>query len=92
MQKFLSIPVTGEQSQLVSANDIKIIEQASTTTVTITYGGGKVTTLTHTAVAANSEEMRDAIQNGVVNILSQRWTNVSLDLAVPKAVSLIAIV
>lgn len=92
MQKFLSIPVTGEQSQLVSANDIKIIEQASTTTVTITYGGGKVTTLTHAAVASGSEEMRDAIQNGVVNILSQRWTNVSLDLAVPKAVSLIAIV
>lgn len=92
MQKFLSIPVTGEQSQLVSANDIKIIEQATTTTVTITYGGGKVTTLTHATVAANSEEMRDAIQNGVVNILSQRWTNVSLDLAVPKAVSLISIV
>mgnify|MGYP003132647332 FL=1 len=92
MQKFLSIPVTGEQSQLVSANDIKIIIQASTTTVTITYGGGKVTTLTHAAVASGSEEMRDAIQNGVVNILSQRWTNVSLDLAVPKAVSLIAIV
>jgi len=92
MQKFLSIPVTGEQSQLVSANDIKIIEQASTTTVTITYGGGKVTTLTHATSASGSEEMRDAIQNGVVNILSQRWTNVSLDLAVPKAVSLIAIV
>jgi len=92
MQKFLSIPVTGEQSQLVSANDIKIIIQASTTTVTITYGGGKVTTLTHAAVASGSEEMRDAIQSGVVNILSQRWTNVSLDLAVPKAVSAIAIV
>jgi azurin len=91
MQKFLSIPVTGEQSQLVSANDIKIIEQATTTTVTITYGGGKVTTLTHATAAMGSEEMRDAIQDGVVSILSQRWTNVSIDLVMPKAVSAIAI-
>ncbi len=37
MQKFLSIPVTGEQSQLVSANDIKLIEQFSTTVVKIFY-------------------------------------------------------
>ena len=50
MQKFLSIPVTNEQNQLVSCNDIKLIEQDSTTTVTIAYGGGKVIALTHAAV------------------------------------------
>ena len=91
MQKFLSIPVTGEQKQLVSANDIKLIEQATTTTVKIAYGGGKITTITHAAVASGSEEMRDAIQDGVVSILSQRWTNVSIDLVMPKAVSGIGI-
>ena len=40
MQKFLSIQVTGEQSQHVSANDIKLIDQFSTTVVKIHYGGG----------------------------------------------------
>jgi hypothetical protein len=37
MAKFLSIPVTSEGNQLVSADNIKLIEQASTTTVTIVY-------------------------------------------------------
>jgi hypothetical protein len=32
MAKFLSIPVTSEGNQLVSADNIKLIEQASTTT------------------------------------------------------------
>ena len=71
MQKFLSIPVTGEQNQLVSCNNIKLIEQASTTTVTVTYGAGKVTTLTHAASSAGSEEMRDAIQEAVIEALQQ---------------------
>lgn len=92
MQKFLSIPVTNEQNQLVSCNDIKLIEQGSTTTVTIAYGGGKVTTLTHAALAAGSEEMRDAIQDGVVQVLKQKWTEVILEMgSLPKAVSGIAI-
>jgi azurin len=92
MQKFLSIPVTGEQNQLVSCNDIKLIEQATTTTVTIAYGGGKVITLTHAAVSAGSEEMRDAIQDGVVQVLKQQWTEVILQMgSLPQAVSGIAI-
>jgi len=93
MQKFLSIPVTNEQNQLVSCNDIKLIEQASTTTVTIAYGGGKVVTLTHAAVASGSEDMRDAIQDGVVQVLKQQWTEVILQMdSLPKVVSGIAIV
>jgi len=46
MQKFLSIPVTAELNQLVSCNDIKIIEVGDsggpssnpTTTTTLYYG------------------------------------------------------
>ena len=92
MQKFLSIPVTNEQNQLVSCNDIKLIEQTSTTTVTIAYGGGKVTTITHATAAAGNEEMRDAIQDGVVHVLKQQWTEVILQMgSLPKAVSGIAI-
>lgn len=92
MTKFLSIPVTNEQNQLVSANDIKIIEQASTTTVKLTYGGGKVSTITHAASSAGSEEMRDAIQSAVVTVLQQPWRNVTHQVEnLPKAVSGIAI-
>ena len=100
MQKFLSIPVTGEQNQIVSCNDIKLIEVGDaasppanpTTTTTIYYGGGKKVTLTHAAVAAGSEEMRDAIQDGVVQVLKQKWTEVDLQMdSLPKAVSGIAI-
>tara|TARA_R110000782_G_scaffold170116_1_gene261882 strand:- start:624 stop:905 length:282 start_codon:yes stop_codon:yes gene_type:complete len=93
MQKFLSIPVTSEQKQLVSCNDIKLIEQGSTTTVTIAYGGGKVVTITHAVDASGSEDMRDAIQDGVVQVLKQQWTEVILEMgSLPKAVSAIVIV
>ena len=100
MQKFLSIPVTGEQNQLVSCNDIKIVEigDASgpgsnpTTATTIYYGGGKKITLTHAAVSGGSEEMRDAVQDGVVEILQKQWTDVALQMdSLPQAVSGIAI-
>jgi len=98
MQKFLSIPVTSEQKQLVSCNDIKLIEVGDgsgsnpTTTTTLFYGGGKKVTLTHGPVASGSEEMRDAIQDGVVQVLKQQWTEVILQMdSLPKAVSAIAI-
>jgi hypothetical protein len=98
MQKFLSIPVTGEQNQLVSCNDIKLIEVGDgsgsnpTTTTTLFYGGGKKVTLTHAAVSAGSEEMRDAIQDGVVQVLKQQWTEVILQMgSLPQAVSGIGI-
>ena len=63
-----------------------------TTATTIYYGGGKKVTLTHAAVASGSEDMRDAIQNGVVQVLKQQWTEVILQMgSLPKAVSGIAI-
>lgn len=92
MEKFLSIPVTNEQFQLVSASDIKLIEQGSTTTVVITYGGGKVTTITHAALGAGVETMRDAIQNAVVAAYQLPWYNVTYTVSnLPVAVSGIGI-
>jgi len=94
MAKFLSIPVTNEGNQLVSAEGIKLIKQASTTTVTITYGGAAaqdVITITHAAVAAGSEEMRDVIQDAVVDAHQSVWHNVVTTVAPSKAVSGIAI-
>jgi hypothetical protein len=92
MEKFLSIPVTSEQNQLVSATDIKLIEQASATQVTIMYGGGKLTTIGHAALSAGSEAMRDAIQTAVIAALQEPWYNVAYQVSnLPVAVSGITI-
>ena len=92
MEKFLSIPVTGEQNQLVSCIDIKLIEQATTETVTIVYGGGKVITMTHATAGAGVETERDAIQAAVIAALQTVWTKPAYAVTnLPFAVSGIAI-
>ena len=90
MSKFLSIPVTSLGTQLVSATDIKLISQASFTTTVITYGGGKVVTLTHATITSGTA-MRDLIQDNVVAILKDSWTIVTRDVTPAFAVSGIAI-
>ena len=99
MEKFLSIPVTNEQNQLVSATGIVIIEQATTATVTIAYkdalapGTSKLVTITHATAGAGDETMRDAIQNAVIAALQQPWYNVAYQVSnLPYAVSGISIV
>ena len=89
MEKFLSIPVTSAGNQLVSANNVILVEAASDSatavTTLITYAGGKVVTLTHAAQVAFS--MRDAIQAAIAASLQTSWTNVVYDVSVPQAVS-----
>ena len=95
MEKFLSIPVTNEQNQLLSATGIVLIVQASTTTVTVHYKsstGTDVVTITHAAAAAGNEAMRDAIQDAVIAALGTSWTYVAYQVDnLPFAVSGIAI-
>ena len=92
MQKFLNIPVTNEQNQLVAVSGIVLIEQASTTTVVITYDGGKATTITHATAGAGDETQRDAIQDAVVAALTTSWTNPAYSVEnLPYAVSGIAV-
>jgi len=95
MEKFLSIPVTSEQNQLISATGIVLIVQASTTTVVINYKsstGTDVVTITHAAAGAGDESMRDAIQSAVVAALGTSWTYVAYQVDnLPFAVSGIAI-
>jgi hypothetical protein len=89
MEKFLSIPVTGQANQLVSANNIILVEagsdSATAITTLITYSGGKVVTLTHAAQVAYS--MRTAVQNAIASALATSWTNVVYDALLPQAVS-----
>jgi hypothetical protein len=96
MEKFLKIPVTSEQYQLVSATGIVLIEQASTTTVTIAYKSGStstdVVTITHATAGSGDETMRDAIQDAVVAALQTPWYAVAYEVAnLPYAVSGIAV-
>jgi hypothetical protein len=89
MEKFLSVPVTGQANQLVSANNVILVEAAadSATAVTtlITYAGGKVVTLTHAAQVAF--DMRTAIQNAIVAARTTSWTKVVYTFVSPRAVS-----
>lgn len=92
MQKFLSIPITatGETSQLVAVGGIVLIEQASTTTVTITYGNAAaqdVVTITHTAMAANDVSVRDLIQDSVIAALQTSWVKPKYDVSLSGLVS-----
>lgn len=96
MEKFLKIPVTDEQYQLVSATGIVLIEQATTGTVTIAYKGGStgtdVVTITHATAGSGDETMRDAIQDAVVAALQTPWYAVAYEVAnLPYAVSGIAV-
>ena len=97
MDKFLSIPVTGEGSQLVPCNDLKLVEAASATSTVLTYGSGKVITITHAGVgvasATNSgTQFRSFIQSEVQEALITSWTLVSrVAIPTPYAVSDIAI-
>lgn len=93
MAQFLSIPVTDEGNQLISARNVLLVEQASTTTVTITYGSGStgadVITITH-ATQASGYEMRDVIQDALVKAHENSPETVIV-VAPTKAVSGIAI-
>jgi hypothetical protein len=91
MEKFLSIPVTNEQRQLVSATGIVLISQNSTTVVHVHYKastGTDVVVITHATAPAGDESMRDAIQDAVVASLGTSWTNVAYEVTnLPFAVS-----
>jgi hypothetical protein len=95
MEKFLSIPVTNEQRQLLSATGIVLIEQETTSTVHVHYKASiatDVVTITHATAPAGNETMRDAIQNAVVAALQTPWTAVAYEVTnLPYAVSGITI-
>ena len=60
---------TVNNSQLVSGSGVLLVEQATTSPVTITYkraAAADVVTLTHTPVASGSEADRDLIENAIV--------------------------
>ncbi len=81
MQKYLSIPVKNEQNQLVLINDIAIVEQASTSKVEIHYTSGKKVEVEHDVMAANNEEVRDAIEDSILEALQLSWQKPSVQVS-----------
>lgn len=81
MIKFLEIPITatGETFQLVAINGVIIVEQTSTTVVSITYGGAAaqdvVAITLGVAMAANDVTVRDAVQDAMITALQTGWTS-----------------
>tara|TARA_Y100001963_G_C6741620_1_gene429288 strand:+ start:965 stop:1291 length:327 start_codon:yes stop_codon:yes gene_type:complete len=82
MKKYLSFPITatGETSQLLAVDGVIIVEQASTTTVTVAYSGSDaatdVATITFAvAFAANDVSARDRVQDSIIAALQTSWTN-----------------
>ena len=82
MEKFISIPVTIASvttNQLVSVNDLVGVFAGAGSTNTATaantvliYRNGKTITLTH--VAQTAYNMRNAIQDAIVESLKVNWT------------------
>jgi len=96
MEKFLSIPVTSQGNQLVPVTDVKLIEWESTVSTSLTYGSGKVVTITHASVGAatgtnSGNQFRQFIQSSAVAALQTSWTNPSFSAIPVYAVSDITI-
>jgi hypothetical protein len=97
MEKFISVPVTGQPNQFISVVGIAMVSAgtgatnntATATTTVITYQTGRAITLTHAAQVAF--DMRDAIQDAVKNALQTSWTNVVYAAQVPRAISAVTV-
>lgn len=81
---------TSTKSVLVSSVDVKLVEQGSTSTVTIGYdsqaSANDELTITHLPVASGSEEMRDAVQSHISKSLQTPWNEVVYSDSLPKKV------
>ena len=76
---------TSSNNQLISAVDVLLVEQSSTSTVSITYDSPSTSTdvigITHSPVPSGSEAVRDMIQDKINEAYASSWTNVSHDLS-----------
>ena len=88
MEKFLSIPVTGQPNQLVSLTDILYVrvDSATDTTTTIFYkSNGLTCVITHAAQV--DYNMRTFFQDAIKNANATSWTNTVYESNPPVAVS-----
>lgn len=85
MQKFLSLAKVSSGRHLLSAVDVLLVDQISTSSVVITYTSGKIATITHTDLGTGYK-MRDFIQDSIVTALSTGWTSPSFIANIPATI------
>jgi len=76
--------------QLISAEGVKIVQQANTQTVTLAYAAGgtgtDVITITHSEINSGTS-VREAVENAILDVHSNgRRPDISQDLAIPSGV------
>lgn len=97
MEKFISVPVTGQPNQLISTTEVAMVSAgtgatnntATATTTVITYKSGRAVTLTHAAQVAY--DMRTAIQEAINASNQTAWYNPVYVALVPRAISQVTV-
>ncbi len=93
MEKFLSFPISGGTTQLVSATGIVIVRQLSSTSTTIGYKSGStntdVVTITHASVS--NDDFRDFVQKQIIAALQTPWTSPLFEVSPPVDVTSIIV-
>jgi hypothetical protein len=93
MAEFLRVAVTDEDTQIFSAQNVNLVEQASATTTVITYGGGSsagdVLTITHSTTGGTGvESMRNAVQDALIKAFDQSYGNAPvIDIQLPTGIT-----
>ena len=90
MEKFLSVPVTGETYFLLSVSDVIAITASSAIETIITYNSANTATIAH-ATVASAYQMRDSLQTAMVTAQETAWSDVVFAYVPPQAISAIAI-
>jgi hypothetical protein len=91
MDKFLSIPVSGESNALVSVADVLSITRTSSTVSVINYLSGNTATITLGSAEGATNEFRDSLQEAMIEALATSWTDVVFPYAFSKDISGIVI-
>tara|TARA_R100000697_G_C5467241_1_gene201003 strand:- start:3981 stop:4289 length:309 start_codon:yes stop_codon:yes gene_type:complete len=78
MEKYFTVKMNSANAGnfMISCNDIKGIEQNSTTVVRIFYGNARSIDIEHSAVASGNVEPRSLINSAVEEALSTDWREV----------------
>ncbi len=93
-KSFFIHSATASKSQLVSCVGIGLIEQASTSTVTITYDDAAavdVITITHVPVASVREAMEDALLNDILTRLPSDRIHVFNTVEIPNLIIIVSL-
>tara|TARA_R100000654_G_scaffold38990_1_gene64756 strand:+ start:7433 stop:7738 length:306 start_codon:yes stop_codon:yes gene_type:complete len=87
MYKYLLVPVSNAGNVLIGIEGAILINQASTTTVTIDYDGGSTTTITHSTMSSSDETVRDRIIDSILALTSRSSSEAFITVSLAGLVS-----